>query len=123
MQIKLNPIGTAPRDGTYILLFGDSGYNGTPLRAHVGHYDAEYRPRSPWVTHSQDSFLDDGGEPKWWLPMPVKPDPLADLRSALNAALSPLTVGRSERWPGWPGTSLFVENVLATLDKRGLLPK
>jgi hypothetical protein len=66
--MELQPIETAPRDGTYILLFGDSGYMGTPLRASVGHWDAEYRPRHPWQTHSNDAFEDNGGPPTHWMP-------------------------------------------------------
>ena len=68
--IKLQPIATAPRDGTYVLLFGPSGYTTTPLRCEVCRYDAEYRPRQPWVNHSNDSFLDGGEAPTHWMPLP-----------------------------------------------------
>lgn len=68
----LQPIETAPRDGTYILLFGPSGYTTTPMRGAVGHYDPEYRPLNPWQTHSNDAFTDDGGEPTHWMPLPQK---------------------------------------------------
>jgi len=67
---KLLPIKTAPKDGTYILLFGDSGYTTTPLRCCVGHWDAEYRPLTPWQTHSNDAFIAGGVEPTHWLPLP-----------------------------------------------------
>ena len=66
----LRPIETAPKDGRYILLFGDSGYTTTPLRCQVCRYDAEYRPLQPWITFSNDSFLDDGGPPTHWMPLP-----------------------------------------------------
>lgn len=122
MQIKLNPIETAPKDGTYILLFGDSGYNGTPLRAQVGHYDAEYRPLNPWVTHSGDAFTDGGDAPKWWLPLPVTPDPREELRAALMGEMRGCSEKR-DRWPGFPGTFAFAEAALRVLDSRGLLPK
>ena len=68
--IKLQSIATAPRDGTYVLLFGPSGYTTTPLRCEVCRYDAEYRPRQPWVNHSNDSFLDGGEAPTHWMPLP-----------------------------------------------------
>lgn len=62
--MRPRPIETAPDDGTYIILFGPSGYTTTPLRAEVCHYDAA------WVNHSGDSFLDGGGPPTCWLPLP-----------------------------------------------------
>ena len=64
------PMETAPKDGTYILLAGDSGYITTPLRVEVCRYDAEYHPLQPWVTYSNDSFTDSGGPPVGWLPLP-----------------------------------------------------
>lgn len=67
---QLRPIETAPKDGTFILLFGDSGYVTTPLRCAVCRYYPEYRPLSPWQTHSNDSFEDGGGPPLYWLPLP-----------------------------------------------------
>lgn len=64
------PIETAPKDGTYILLAGPSGYTTTPLRVEVCCYDAEYRPRQPWVNHANDSFMDGGAAPTLWMPLP-----------------------------------------------------
>lgn len=66
------PIETAPKDGTYVILLAPSGYRTTPWRAEVGHWDAEYRPFSPWQTHSNDSFTDGGEPPTHWLPLPSK---------------------------------------------------
>ena len=71
--MKWQPIETAPRDGTYILLAGDSGYTTTPLRVEVCRYDADYHPWQPWVNHANDSFMDGGGEPTCWLPLPELP--------------------------------------------------
>jgi hypothetical protein len=71
LKTKLRPISTAPRDGTYVLLFGPSGFTTTPFRCAVGHYDPEYRPLNPWQTHSDDAFTDGGEEPTHWLPLPV----------------------------------------------------
>lgn len=69
-QPKLQPIETAPKDGTYILLFGPSGYTTTPLRCQVCRYYPEYRPLQPWVNHANDSFLDGGSAPTHWMPLP-----------------------------------------------------
>lgn len=63
------PIETAPRDGTYILLGGPSGYTTTPLRVEVCRYDAEYRPLQPWVNHANNSFMDGGEAPACWQPL------------------------------------------------------
>ncbi len=70
----LNSMDTAPKDGTYIILFGESGYSTTPYRCEVCKYDAAYRPLQPWVTFSNDSFLDGGGKIVGWLPHPDKLD-------------------------------------------------
>lgn len=68
--MKLRPIETAPKDGTYIILFGPSGYTTTLWRCEVGHYDPDYRPKNPWQTHSNDAFTDGGEAPTHWLPLP-----------------------------------------------------
>ena len=68
--MTLKPIETAPKDGSYILLFGDSGYTTTPLRCSVCRYDSSYRPLQPWVTYSNDSFLDSGDPPIYWCEIP-----------------------------------------------------
>lgn len=67
---KWQPIETAPKDGTYILLAGPSGYINTPLRVEVCKYDAEHRPHRLWVNHASDSFLDGGEAPTHWMPLP-----------------------------------------------------
>lgn len=64
------PIETAPRDGTYIILAGPSGYVTTPLRCEVCKFDFEFRPRQPWINHAGDSFLDGGGPPTCWMALP-----------------------------------------------------
>jgi len=71
----MEPIETAPRDGTYILLFGPSGYYSTPFRCEIGKYDAEYRPLSPWINHANDSFEDGGPGPTHWAPIPEEKKP------------------------------------------------
>ena len=64
------PIETAPKDGTYIILIAPSGYINVPIRCEVCKYDKKYRPLQPWVNHSNDSFLDDGEPPIGWIPLP-----------------------------------------------------
>jgi hypothetical protein len=64
------PIETAPRDGTFILLAGPSGYVTTPLRVEVGRYLPRHRPLNPWQNHANDSFTDGGPLPTHWLPLP-----------------------------------------------------
>lgn len=69
------PIETAPKDGTYVLLAGPSGYTTTPIRVEIGHWDAEFSPHQPWVTYSNDSFTDSGDAPTHWMPLPQEPKP------------------------------------------------
>lgn len=64
----LRPIEKAPKDGTYILLIGPSGYTTTPLRCEVGAWIADYRDY--WVNHAGDAFTDGGEPPTHWLPLP-----------------------------------------------------
>jgi len=72
MMSKWQPIETAPKDGTYILLLGDSGYTTTPHRVAVGCWIEGYRDF--WINHSNDAFTDDGEPPTHWMPLPEPPD-------------------------------------------------
>lgn len=72
---QLQPIETAPRDGTWVLLFGPSGYTTTPLRCEVARWYPSYRPLNPWQNHSNDAFTDGGPEPTHWMPLPLDPAP------------------------------------------------
>jgi len=90
------PISTAPRDKTYVLVAGDSGYTTTPLRVEVCRYDSDFRPLNPWVNHSDDSFTDGGNPPRWWMPLPPVPADLMDddhfdmmNRARINQSLPP----------------------------------
>lgn len=67
------PIETAPKNGSFILLAGPSGYIGTPLRVEVCQYDEKYRPLQPWVTYAGDSFEDSGEPATYWMPLPKLP--------------------------------------------------
>lgn len=62
-------IESAPHDGSWILLRGESGYTNRPYRVHVGHWDAEYRPHNPWQTSEASAFEDDGEPPTHWMPL------------------------------------------------------
>lgn len=65
----LKPMAQAPND-EYVLLFGESGYGGTPLRCEVCKF---YPDWSGWRTYSGDYFGDSGNpEPVGWLPLPVR---------------------------------------------------
>jgi hypothetical protein len=68
--VNWQPIGTAPKDGSWILLRGESGYIDRPYRVHVGRWDAEYRPHNPWHTSESCAFEDDGDPPTHWMPLP-----------------------------------------------------
>lgn len=65
---SLRPIETAPKDGSYVLLFGLGGYTSTAWRCEVGQYDGRYK--MPWRNHSNDSFTDGGEPPIYWMPLP-----------------------------------------------------
>jgi hypothetical protein len=67
---RWRPIETAPRDGTYIIIAGNSGYMTTPLRAGVCRFDNEYREPYSWRNYANDSFLDGGEPPIVWIPLP-----------------------------------------------------
>ncbi len=70
---RLQSISTAPRDGTWVLLFGPSGYTTTPFRAEVGRYYPSYRPLNPWRNHANNAFADGGPEPTHWMPLSTAP--------------------------------------------------
>jgi hypothetical protein len=58
--MKWQPIETAPKDGTYILVAGPSGYYSTPLRVEVCKWN-NFNHKDNWRNHSIDWFTD-GGE-------------------------------------------------------------
>jgi hypothetical protein len=61
------PITTAPRNGTFILVRGDSGYTTTPYRMAVCQWSRDY---GGWMTHSHDRFTDGGDDATEWMPVP-----------------------------------------------------
>lgn len=69
------PMHTAPLNGTFVALRGDSGYVGTPSRVLVGRYEPsreavkdEGHPfdKRAWRTHNGDHLTDDGEFPDAW---------------------------------------------------------
>lgn len=74
--MKMKPMIICPRDGTFVVLFLNSGYKTTRLRAVVAHWDSQFRPRQPWIDHAGDSIFDGGGnihEIRGWIPVPEEP--------------------------------------------------
>lgn len=67
MNTTLRPIETAPKDGTFVYLYGESGYNGFPFRIKVGRFQSEFRDY--WIDAAGDAFEDDGGPPLFWTPI------------------------------------------------------
>ena len=65
LREKLNPINTAPRDGTYIELYAPSGYIGVKMRSSIGYWGEK-----GWRTHSNDWFTEGGADATHWLPCP-----------------------------------------------------
>ena len=65
---NLRPMEDAPiGNRKYVLLFGESGYIGTPWRVEV----CKFSSWGGWVNHAGDLFLASGSEPVGWLPLPV----------------------------------------------------
>jgi hypothetical protein len=62
------PIETAPRDGSYVLVAGKSGYSSTPLRVEVCRWEHD-----GWRNHAHDWFTDGGEESHLWAPLPKAP--------------------------------------------------
>lgn len=59
----LQPIETAPKDGTYILLLGPPLAAGLPIRCEVGRWSSS----DQWMSHKHVAFE----QATHWLPMPV----------------------------------------------------
>lgn len=66
---SVQPISTAPKDGTFIIVFGPSGYTSVPIRCEVCRWEGERRSAN-WRTYGGDAFTDSGEEPTHWMPIP-----------------------------------------------------
>ena len=71
----MRPIDTCPKDGSWFLAIGPSGYTTTSYRVEVCRWYPEYRPLNPIQMHSNDAFTD-GGEPAThWAPLSALGEP------------------------------------------------
>jgi len=61
MAIEWQKIETAPLDGRFILVAGNSGYFSTPLRAEICQWE-----RDGWRNHAHDWFTDGGPDAILW---------------------------------------------------------
>lgn len=68
---SVQPISTAPLDGSFIILFGPSGYTSVPVRCEVCRWEADRRYNN-WRTYAGDAFTDSGEEPTHWMPIPTE---------------------------------------------------
>jgi len=66
------PITTAPRDGSWILLRGVTGYINRPYRVCVGKWYPDYHAHSPWQESEGRDFTEygDDDQPTHWMPLP-----------------------------------------------------
>jgi hypothetical protein len=62
----LKPISTCPKDGSYFVAWGPSGYTTTLLRCEVCRWDEKFRPKNPLVNHANDAFTDGGEAATHW---------------------------------------------------------
>ena len=58
------PIADAPKDGTWVLVAGPSGYTSSPIRIEVCRFIAPH-----WRNHADNLFTDGGDEPTHFLPL------------------------------------------------------
>ena len=80
------PIDTAPKDGTWILLAVDSSYTTTPLTVSVCRYISS--PYPSWRDYADYKFLVGGNEPTHWMPLPPTPPTSKTLSEKLSDILS-----------------------------------
>ena len=66
----VQPISTAPKDGSFIIIFGPSGYTSVPVRCEVCRWEGDRRYHN-WRTYAGDAFTDSGEEPTHWMPIPT----------------------------------------------------
>ena len=63
--MTLNPIETAPKDGSFILLINQE--DDDPIYYAIGRWDTRFRPM--WLSHDSIYVIDlIHGEPTHWLP-------------------------------------------------------
>lgn len=76
-DLDWKPLDSAPRDGTFVELRGDSGMKSYPYRVMIAKYDRDHERRGwtqqfndphCWRTVLGDSVTDDGPMPSHWRP-------------------------------------------------------
>lgn len=78
--LEWRPLASAPRNGTYVELRGDSGHTGHLYRVMIGRYDrereapkraeeTEYGDPWAWRTVAGDHVTNDGEMPTHWRPV------------------------------------------------------
>jgi hypothetical protein len=69
-SLDLRPMASAPKDGTFIYLYGGSGYVTFPFRVVIGRWVKAYRDY--WIDIEGDNFSDagDARDPLFWSPIP-----------------------------------------------------
>ena len=67
------PIETAPKDGTYILLACASVFLTAPPVVESCKYDPRYFPLYPWVDYAGLSFCYHNNDALYWMPLPPFP--------------------------------------------------
>ena len=67
LSAKWRPIETAPKDGTYVIVAGPSGYGSTPLRCGVCAFVTQ---AEEWCTHAHNWWTDSGEDATLWMPLP-----------------------------------------------------
>ena len=60
------PIETAPKDGTLILVKGNSGYMTHRTFIQTAYYDAAFRPLDPWIDVTTTCLSYCGYVPLYW---------------------------------------------------------
>lgn len=73
---KWLPIETAPRDGTYVLLFEDLGFGGDSQTMWVARHGVT---TNEWFTHDTEYGI---YEPTHWMPLPAPPPIDSDVAEA-----------------------------------------
>ena len=69
-ELKLNPMGTAPKDGSAILLFCPNDYPQFGMDVEVCRWIREDEG-SYWIDKGGDDFIFDGKPPVGWKPLPI----------------------------------------------------
>ena len=73
---KWQPIETAPKDGTYVLL---GNADGVWIASYSAQFQSGYKPDNPWISlmlnhrHIEKVNRNYSGVPTHWIPLPTPP--------------------------------------------------